>query len=133
MGHAEHVAASAETILEPSYNDPDWAAFQALAQEGGDKGVLLSFTSHNGTNIPTWCVDGGQEAAVKKIRTDAGKAAIEVPSKVYNLFHWTNTVKAVNEYAAASNETLHGRAAKALGRDLQQLAHLIGKPDNNQQ
>jgi len=123
------VATTADKILEPSYSDPDWKAFEDLVKEGSDKGILRSFTTHKGTNIPTWCIDGGRKTTVKKIRTDADQVAIEVPSRIFNLYHWTNTVESIKNYAVSSNETLRGRDTKNLGRNLQQLAQLIGKPD----
>lgn len=68
------------------YSDPDWRTFESLAQEGSDKGIFLSFITQAGTNVPPWCVNGGEDAVVRKMRTDEGQAAIEVPEKIFNLY-----------------------------------------------
>ena len=125
------VTSTAKAILAPGYTDQRWKDFQTLVQEGTEKGVLFSMTNHEGTNVPTWCVDGGKNSVIKKIRNDTGKAAIQVPSGVFNLFNWDNTVKSVEAYVITSDEGLRGRSALALGKDLQRLAHLIS--DDKQQ
>lgn len=127
------VAASAEAIIEPGYQDPAWNEFQKLVDEGDRKGVLISFTSHEGTKVPSWCVDGGEEAAVKKIRTDSGRVAIQVPSRVFNQYHWTATIRSIKKYAGYSDELLRGQSTKVLGENLYQLSHLISaKPQEDQ-
>jgi len=126
------VVGLAENKLAPNYEDPEWQAFQALVQEGSDKGVLMSFASQEGSNVPSWCVNGGESATVKKIRlADSGTPAIEVPAKIFNLFHWQITTESLSKYITSSNDTLKGRMTKYLGQDLQQLSQLLKEPDSN--
>lgn len=129
------IVSMAQTKLEPLYNDPDWQAFMKLVDEGDSKGVLLSMTSHEGSNIPTWCIDGGDDPAVKKVlrTTEHGTAAgIQVPSRVYNLYHWHNTVKALKDYTTRTEATLKGTSAKPLGQALQQLASFVKQSEQVQ-
>lgn len=119
------VADRAGALLESQYEDPQWKRFEQLIDEGRRKGALTSFGFQPDTNVPPWCIDGGPDAPVRKALTEAGTAAIEVPSSVFNLYHWTLTIRSLRSYATTSSETLFGRSAKGMGRDLYQLSHLL--------
>lgn len=132
----ELIASKVEAILEPMYEDPDWQAFMKLVDEGNTKGVLMAFTVHEGTDVPTWCVDGGNDSDVKKIirrATDGSDApGIQVPRKVFNLYHWQNTVKGLRRYATFSNDGLKGTSTRYLGQTLKQLAGFVKKMEQNE-
>jgi len=122
------ITANVEKVLDPMYQDADWQAFMALVDEGTKKGVLMSFAAHEGTSVPTWCVNGGEDPAVKKImRTSEGGSApgIQVPDKIFNLYHWKNTNETLKQYVARSNETLRGTSPKQLGQALKHLASFV--------
>jgi len=119
------VCAYTDQELAPYVASPEWQTFEALQQEGDQKGVLISFASHPGTNVPTWCIDGGDAAKVRKIRADGGRAAIEVPTLIYNTFHWRLTSDLVRKCADSSDEMLRGGSTKYLGGDLRQLGRFL--------
>jgi hypothetical protein len=120
------VVSQAKEALEPLYSDRRWEEFMELVDEGQEKGVLMGqFASHEGTMVPLWCIDGGPEATVRKARTQTGRAAIEVPSDVFNLYHWKITVESLQKHADSSDEVLRGRSTKELGLSLINLAHLL--------
>jgi len=129
----ELVLSKGEVMLETLYEDPDWKIFLNLVDEGSKKGVLMSFTNHKDTNVPTWCVDGGEKAEVRKIRRTDGTGqsapAIEVPTRIFNLYHWHNTLETLRGYATRSDEFLRGTSPKPLGQALYNLVHLIGKTE----
>jgi len=122
------VASRVEAELEPMYKDPDWEAFMKLVDEGSGKGVLMSFTTHKGTNVPTWCVDGGDDPAVKKIMRSTDKDSvpgIQVPHKIFNLYHWQKTTEILRGYITRSNESLSGTSPRTLGQVLRSLAAFV--------
>ena len=122
------VIAKTEAILEPAYQDPRWQEFMSLVDEGNAKGVLMAFSSQGDTNVPSWCFDGGDGAKVRKVirKTESGeKPGIEVPSGVFNVFHWHETANNLDRYINTSNETLRHTSSKHLGLDLEQLAWFV--------
>lgn len=124
----ERVADMVDAKLEPYLEDPDWKKFMTLVEEGNAKGVLISFTMQKGTNVPMWCVNGGDDPEVKKVMrpTDRSEVAgIQVPQKIFDLYHWQNTLKRLNRYVTTSNEGLRGTSARYLGEDLRHLAHFV--------
>lgn len=131
------IADRADAALASHYEDPAWQEYERLAQEGGDKGVLTSFSYHQGLRVPTWCVDGGEgdDVAVKKVliaspNSDDKRPGIEVPSRVFNLVHWTNTINSLRSYVRQSNDTVKGRSTKDLGDALHGLGVLLnGTPE----
>ncbi|MBI2009300.1 hypothetical protein HYS84_02720 [Candidatus Saccharibacteria bacterium] len=111
--------------LEPHYEDPEWKRFMALVDEGVSKGVLISFVDQEGTNVPGWCINGGDDPEIKKIlrKTESGEVpAIQVPQKIFDLYHWQRTVGGLDRYITTSNEGLKGTMARGLGEDLGHLA-----------
>ncbi len=130
------IATKVETDLEPMYKDPSWEVFTNLADEGRTKGVLQSQTWHEGTTVPTWCVDGGDDPTVKKIMrsTDDGPMpGIQVPHKVFNLYHWQLTADLLRVYITRSNEVLRGTAPAQLGHALRHLATFVKHTQQSQQ
>lgn len=125
------VAEAARAKLQPHLDarQDEWDKFQALVKEGTDKGVLLSFTTHQGTFVPTWCIDGGPDAQVHKVRSDDGKAQIAIPSELFGLFDWMQTIDGVEQIAASSDELLKGSQAQQLGAPIGRLSHLL-TPEN---
>lgn len=123
----EGVVQSATEKLQPfiEANQAEWDKLQALIQEGTDKGVLLSFANHAGTFVPTWCIDGGEGVSVQKVRSGDDKPQIAVPTPVFRLFDWTQTVDALDKTVKASDETLKGRTADQVGIPLGRLSHLL--------
>ncbi len=125
------VVTGAETNLAQGYLDPAWQEFESLMKEGDEKGVLMAFATHQGTNVPAWCIDGGEAAVVKKVRlNDGDRPAIEVPTRVFNLYHWTRTIESLKQFVTTSSKTLKGTSTKKLGSDLSNLSHLIHEPEN---
>lgn len=127
----ERFVAIADTVDEriaPIYDDPRWVKMNELIEEGTKKGVLFSFITHENTNVDTWLVDGGDDAKVKKtlIHTDKGDTpGIEVPTGIFNAYHWQNTSQQLRELATKSDDTLKGRSARSLGFALWQLGSFI--------
>ncbi len=99
-----------------------------LIEEGTRKGVLQALTTHSNTSVDTWLVDGGEGATVKKVRrqTDQGEqAGIEVPTGIFNAYHWQQTSSGLRELASKSDDTLKGRSARSLGFALFQLGSFM--------
>lgn len=122
------IADAVDERIAPIYEDPDWIKMNQLIEEGIGKGVLQAYTTHRNTSVDTWLLDGGKDADVKKVRrqTDNGeKAGIEVPTGIFNAFHWHNTSKGLRELASKSDDTLKGRSARSLGFALWQLGSFI--------
>lgn len=128
------VATRVEDILKPAYEHPAWKAFMELVDEGSARGILMSFSPHEGTEVPTWCVDGGEDPEIKKVRrvTD-GKSApgIQVPNNIFNLYHWHNTTESLRGYASRSNETLRGTSPKPLSQALRHMAVFVKSSQQN--
>ncbi len=97
-------------------------------QEGSDKGAILSFTTHEGTFVPTWCIDGGSGVPVHKARSAEGQAQIAVSSELFRLFDWVKTVDALEQAVNSSDELLKGRSTKQLGVPLGRLSLLLVSP-----
>ena len=99
--------------------------YEALLQEGTEKGVLLSMVSHQNTRVPTFIVDGGESAVVKKVLRDDARPGIQVPTQLFWLIHWKNTVAALKGYGTngVSDETLCGRSTKSLATALTQIGY----------
>ena len=115
----------ADRVVAPMLEDPRWKTFESLIEEGNGKGVLISFADHPGTNVPLWCTNGGENALVRKVRSSEGATGIEVPSDVFNTYHWVKTIEQIRQDAKSSDELLKGRSPKWLGRNLRQLAYLL--------
>lgn len=131
----QNVINKTEAALEPQYQDPDWIKFMELVAEGRAKGVLNALRYNEGTKIPAWCVDGGEDPEVKKtLRLSPGGAngaSIQVPRRIYNLFHWTQTIDDLKMYVTSSDETLKGRSPASLVKDLRHLAHFAKHSEQN--
>jgi len=133
----QRLVAIADTVDEriaPFYDDPRWIKMSELIEEGGRKGVLTSFSTHPNTNVDTWLIDGGEEADVKKVlrQTDEGeRPAIEVPTGLFNAYHYRQTSKQLREFATKSDDTLKGRSAKKLGFALLQLGSYTRKTNKS--
>lgn len=130
------IATRVHAYLEPFYEQPDWKKFMALVREEDKKGALISFADHKNTNVPAWCVDGGENAVIEKIlrQSEHGTAnAIQVPSKLFKVYHWKNTVdKLEGNYRDKSNETIKGQSPRQLGNILKNLAVLVDQIESNQ-
>lgn len=101
--------------------------YEALLQEGTEKGVLLSMVSHQNTRVPTFIVDGGEGAVVKKVLRSDSRPGIQVPTQLFLLIHWQKTIDALNSYGirGITNETLNGRSTKDLATALNQIGHYL--------
>lgn len=124
----EFVASEVEAELAPKYEDPKWQAFVKLLEEGIAKGAIFSIDTHKGTKVPTWCIDGGEEQEIKKVRlsTEHGeKNGIQVPQEIFNLYHWRLTAQSLRGYITRSNESLSGTSPKELREILRHLAKFI--------
>ncbi len=122
------IADAVDERIAPIYEDPDWIKMNQLIEEGIGKGVLQAYATHQNTSVDTWLMDGGKGADVKKVRrqTDIGeKAGIEVPTGIFNAYHWQNTSQQLRELATKSDDTLKGRSARSLGFALWQLGSFI--------
>ncbi len=120
------VTQQAKKVLQPFIDQyhTQWQEYLRLTEEGKDKGVLLSMTSHEGTFVPTWCVDGGALAGVEKIRVD-GVPRVQVPTHIFNLINWLNITQSIEKVASLSNETIKGRSTSQLGLALTQMSYLL--------
>jgi hypothetical protein len=124
----QRVAAIIENRLAPHFKHPAWKKFEDLYEEGSSKGILLSFDTHEGTNVPMWCVDGGDDPVVKKVMRESehGRAAgIQVPHGIFNLYHWQITTEQLKGYITTPNDLLKHRSTHPLGRDLNQLVNFV--------
>lgn len=122
------IADAVDERIAPIYEDADWIKMNQLIEEGIGKGVLQAYSTHRNTSVDTWLMDGGKGADVKKVRhqTDNGeKAGIEVPTGLFNAYHWQNTSQSLRELATKSDDTLKGRSARSLGFALWQLGSYI--------
>jgi|GEM_PF-3190242 len=124
------IASRINTLTEPLKASLDWQHFMDLVDEGGSKGILLSFAAHEGTNVDKWCIDGGPDAKVKKVlRTDAqgNKAAgIQVPTNLFELYNVDSSVRSLLEFTR-SDATLKGASARPLGMTLKILGRYMKK------
>lgn len=124
------VVVEAEGFLAPMREDPDWKKFGALIDELNSRGGLISFASHENTFVPTWCIDGGPDAEVKEtprpnIKEGNGLTGIQVPSKVFQIFNFSEATEKLAEYARSTNETIKGRTTDHLGLVLFRVGHYL--------
>lgn len=113
----EIVAQIVKNLLESKKQDSGWKRLQELIKEGSDKGFLMSFIFP-----PTWLVDGGKDAPVQKTRIADGRAGIQVPSEIYNLYYWDHVADSLEKEAMTSDENLKGRSASYLNETLLKLS-----------
>jgi hypothetical protein len=123
------IAKAARGHLEPfKKEDQDWKDFERLVHKNPD---LISFAHQEGTFVPGWCIDGGENAAVKEVSIQAASGGdpvlgIQVPSKVFNAFHWQVMVENLEVgFRDYSNDTLEGRSTAELGKILQGVLPLV--------
>jgi hypothetical protein len=122
------VTSEALSRIAPHTDTDDWQEFERIIREKEAEGTLLSFAAHDGTMVPTWCVNGGKDAVVglQKQQTEHEETeVIVVPTAVYNTFHWLNAIKYVERWGGYGNETLRGKMASALGEPLQQVGYFL--------
>ncbi len=120
------VTRKAEELLAPARETAEYIEYERLLKEGADKGVLMAFTTHEGTNVPMFVVNGGTDATVKKVRIPYGNGeptpGIEVPEETFRVIDLTKTSGALAKLSQSSDETLKGRSAKSLGEDLRRMS-----------
>ncbi len=116
----------ARKVLQPFVDSShtQWQEYLRLSQEGSDKGILTSFTTHEGTSVPTWCIDGGELARVEKTIVD-GSPKVKVPTHIFNLINWFNITESIENIAKLSDDIIKGRSTLQLGRALTQLSYLL--------
>lgn len=106
-----------KNFLESKKQDSRWTKFQKLMEEGQKRGLIMDFKFP-----PAWLVDGGKDAEVQKIKLADGRAGIQVPSEIYNLYYWDARADELSEEAETSDNMLKGRSAKHLNKNLVELS-----------
>lgn len=116
-------------VIRPQMETEEWGQFQALIEEGGEKGILLSFVAHEGTRVPTWCINGGPDAETKKVLwgDNHDRPGIQVSERVYKTYDILNHIKSLEQYINSSDDTIKGRATKDLGEILLRLGQFVNK------
>jgi hypothetical protein len=122
------VVKKAREKIDPLKNDPAWDELIKLIQEGEEKGVLPVFGRNKDSYTPLWLKKGEADTQVKKIRFDSDSkmiAGIEVPDRIYWLYHWNRVIDDIEETSGHSDEFLRGMATSFLGESLRQVAQLF--------
>ncbi len=109
--------------IEPNIKNEKWLEFQKIEEESRKRGELITLSSP-----PGWLVDGGKNAKVKKTKNEQGEVRIEVPSDIYNLYYWKDTVeKLKKEIIDQSDEMLKGRSTNSLNERLRNILFFCKK------
>jgi hypothetical protein len=120
------VVGKANEVLAPRYEDPTWKHFVGIT---GYESSSRTFDNHEGTRVPSWCIDNGPNAAMHPVSyydQDARPLkGLSVPTHIFQLVHLTNTVRDLQAYAVDAHTIPFGYPAEDMGMAVRDLTQLL--------